>query len=84
MNLLMSSCSHFGNFLSDPIRKQLLHVKESSGKQPGRGTGSGKAEAYEFLNLASFRKVPSQEVRDPNSLGNQSLNQHGVSGMSRG
>ena len=31
------------------------------------------------LNLASFRKVPPQEVGDPNSPGNQSLDQHGVS-----
>ena len=29
----------------------MLHVKESSGKQPERGIGSGKAEAYEFEPL---------------------------------
>ena len=34
------------------------------------------------LNLASFRKVHSQEARDPNSPGNQSLDQHGVSARS--
>ena len=56
----------------------MLHVKESSGKQLERGIGSGKPKPVN-LNLASFRKVPSQEARDPNSSVNQSLDQHGVS-----
>ena len=29
-------------------------------------------------NFSSMRKIPSQEVRDPNSAGNQSLDQSGV------
>ena len=81
MNLSMFSCSHFCHCLSDPIRKQCSmskRVKESNLKE-----GSAVAELKPMnLNLPSFRKVPSQEVSDPNSPGNQSLDQYGVSARS--
>ena len=44
----------------------MRHVKESSGKQLERWIGSGEAHEFEPLEL---RKIPSQEVRDPNSQG---------------
>ena len=56
----------------------MRHGKESSGKQPERWTGSGKAEASEF-EPREFQESPSQEVRDANSSENQSLDLHGVS-----
>ena len=51
MKFSMFSCSHLSNFLSDPDQEAVRHVKESSGKQPERGIGSGKAEACEFVPL---------------------------------
>ena len=78
MILSMFSCSHLNNFLSDLIRKQCAMSKRVQESNLKEGSAVAKPKPMN-LNFASFRKVPSQEVRDPNSPGNQCLNQHGVS-----
>ena len=77
MNFPMFSCSHLSKFLSDPIRKQCALSKRVQESNLKEGSAVAKPKSMN-LNLSSMRKIPSQEVRDPNSLGNQSLDQSGV------
>ena len=81
MNLSLFSCSRFSPFLSDPMRKQCAMSKSVQESNLKEGLAVAKPKPTK-LNFESFRKVPSREVRDPNSPGNHSLDQHGVSARS--
>ena len=72
MNFSMFSCSHFSKFLSDPIKKQSVMSKRVQESTLKEWSAVAKPKPTK-LKLTSNKKVPSQEVIDPNSLRNQSL-----------
>ena len=73
----MPSRRHLRKFLSDPIRKQCAMSKRVQESNLKEGTAVAKPKPL-TLNLSSMTKIPSQEVRDPNSLAKQTLDQSGV------
>ena len=68
VNYPMFSCSHLSKFLSDPIRKQCAMSKRVQESKMKEGSAVAKPKPMN-LNLSSMRKIPSQEARDPHSLG---------------
>ena len=77
INFPVFSCSNLCKVLSDPIREQCAmseKVQESNLKE---GLAVAKPKPMN-LNLLSMRKILSQQVTDPNSPGNQSLDQSRV------
>ena len=77
MIFLVFSCSHLSKFLSDPITKQRAVSKRVQESNLKEGSEVAKPKPVN-LNFSSMRKILSQEVRDPNSPGNQSLDPSGV------
>ena len=71
------SCSHLGKFLSDPITKQRAMSKRVQESNLKEGSEVAKPKPMN-LNFSTMRKILSQEVRDPNSPENQSLDPRGV------
>ena len=58
------SCSHFNNFLSDPIGKQELHVKERSRNDFERRLSGGESETIVYWRaIRGVRKSPKKLVR---------------------
>ena len=76
MKFLKSSCSHLSKFLLDPIRMQCAMSKRGQENNLKEGSAVAKPKPLN-LNLSSMRKIPSREVRDPNSPVNQILDQSG-------
>ena len=55
------SCSHFNNFLSDPVRKQCAMSKKVQESNLKEGSALAKQKLVN-MNLWSMKKIPSQEV----------------------
>ena len=74
MNLSMFSCSHFL-----PIRKQSAVSKRAQESTPKEGSAVAKPRPMSLVsgNLLSAKKDPPQDLSDPNSSGNQELDQTG-------
>ena len=80
LNIMIFPVFSFSNlckFLSDLIRKQCAMSKKVQESNQKEGSAGAKPKPMN-LNLLSMRKIPSQEVTDPNRPGNQSLDQSGV------
>ena len=79
MNFSMFSCSHFSNFLSDPIRKQSAMSKRGQeatnegspmAKPKPMNSAMAKSRPMNLVhNPLSARKNPPQDVRDPVNSG---------------